>query len=49
MYNTCITHVYTYFCRCAGIVSKFMSLDLDKDDVTGFLRDYVLPTAQDIL
>ncbi|XP_011405401.2 PREDICTED: mutS protein homolog 5 [Amphimedon queenslandica] len=34
---------------CIDIVNRFMELDLEKDDVVGFLQDYVLPTAKDII
>ena len=35
--------------RCASVVSKFLELDLEKDDVSAFLKDYVLPTTEGIL
>ena len=35
--------------RCASIVSKFMELDLEKDDVSSFLKDSVIPIAEGIL
>lgn len=35
--------------RCAAIVSRFMELELDKDDLFTFLSEYVLPTANEIL
>jgi len=35
--------------RCASIVSKFMELDLEKDDVSSFLKDCVIPIAEGIL
>ena len=31
------------------MVSKFLELDLEKDDVSTFLKDYVLPTTEEIL
>ena len=31
------------------MVSKFLELDLEKDDVSTFLKDYVLPTAEGFL
>lgn len=30
---------------CAAIVSRFMELDLEQDDLFAFLNDYVLPIA----
>ena len=35
--------------RCASVVSKFLELDPEKDDVLTFLKDYVLPTAEGFL
>ena len=35
--------------RCASVVSKFMQLDLEKDDVSSFLKDCVIPIAEGIL
>ena len=35
--------------RCASVVSRFLELDLEKDDVSAFLKDYVLPTAEGFL
>ena len=37
-----------YF-RCASIVSRFLDLDLERDNVVGFLQEFVLPSAKDIL
>jgi DNA mismatch repair protein MSH5 len=31
--------------KYAGIVSRFLDLDLEKDDIIGFLNLFVLPTA----
>ena len=36
-------------CRCELIVARFMELDLENDDLEAFLKDFVLPTAKDIL
>ena len=35
--------------RCASVVSKFMELDLEKDDVSMFLKECVIPIAEGIL
>ncbi len=39
---------YDYF-RCAGIVSRFLDLDVENGNVIGFLNDYVLTVAKDVL
>lgn len=36
------------FLRCELIVSKFMELDLDKDNITAFLKDVVLANVDDV-
>ena len=42
-------------CMCAHvhrsekIVSRFLELDLENDDLESFLKDFVLPTGKDIL
>ena len=36
-------------CRSEIIVTKFMELDLENDNIEGFLQDFVIPTAKDIL
>ena len=35
--------------RCEKIVSRFMELDIENDDLVAFLKDFVLPTAKGIL
>lgn len=35
--------------RCAAIVSHFMKLDLEKDDIVAFLNDFVIATADAVL
>ena len=35
--------------RSEKIVAKFLELDLEKDDLEAFLRDFVKPTAKGIL
>ncbi len=35
--------------RCQQIVSKFMELDLDRDDIATFFKDVVLPAAEGVL
>ncbi len=37
------------FHRCQQIVSKFMELDLDRDDIAAFFKDVVLPAAESVL
>ncbi|XP_033111357.1 mutS protein homolog 5-like [Anneissia japonica] len=37
------------FKRCEMIVKEFLTLDLDKDSLTDFLLDFVLPTANNIV
>ena len=34
---------------CAAIVSRFMELDLEQDDLFTFLNDYVLPITDGTL
>ena len=36
-------------CRCEKIVSRFLELDLENDDLEAFLKDFVYPTGKDIL
>ena len=35
--------------RCAAIVSKFMELDIEKDDIVAFLNDFGIATADSVL
>ncbi|XP_064626771.1 mutS protein homolog 5-like [Lineus longissimus] len=39
----------TQFKRCSAITTRFMELDLEKDDLYSFLNDFVLPTSQGIV
>lgn len=32
--------------RCSAIVDRFMQLDLEKDDASSFLKDFVLPASE---
>jgi hypothetical protein len=35
--------------RFSAITTRFMELDLEKDDLSSFLKDFVLPTSQGIV
>ena len=35
--------------RCAAIISRFMELDIEQDDLVAFLRDYVIPTTEGVI
>ena len=39
----------TFLPRCDQIVSKFLDLDLENDDLMALLKDFVLPTAEGVL
>ena len=41
--------LYNAYNRCDKIVSKFLELDLENDDLMAFLKDFVLPTAEGVL
>ena len=34
--------------RCAAMVSHFIDLDITNDDVSLFLKDYILPAADGV-
>ena len=34
--------------RCAAMVSHFIDLDITNDDVSLFLKDYILPAAEGV-
>ena len=45
-----ITSTYLLCCvRCEIIVSQFLNMDLDNDDVGAFLKDFVLPTTNELV